>query len=225
VASANGGEPALDPSREARLDMVRHQIEARGIRDERVLEAMRKVPRHLFVPGDLAEEAYDDVALALGEAQTISQPYIVAFMTEALRLSDHARVLEIGTGSGYQAAVLGQIAREVYTVEVRPALAEHAAAVLARLGYSTVHVRCGDGSRGWPEAAPFDGIMVTAAANRIPPALLGQMSDGGRLVLPLGVEAQDLHVVARSGDRLDDAAVLAVRFVPFVWPEDDRDFS
>jgi len=201
--------------------MVRHQIESRGVRDERVLGALERVPRHRFVPPERAEEAHDDVALALSEGQTISQPYIVGLMTEALALAPGARVLEIGTGSGYQAAILGELACEVFTIEIREGLARRAAELLDRLGYANVTVRCGDGSRGWPEEAPFDGVIVTAAADRLPRALVEQLKDGSRLVIPLGGESQDLHVVVKRGGRLDDRAVLAVRFVPFVWPEEE----
>jgi protein-L-isoaspartate(D-aspartate) O-methyltransferase len=199
--------------------MVDSQIRARGIRDERVNQAMARVPRHLFVPDRLQAEAYDDSALALWEGQTISQPYIVAYMTAALEAEPGARILEVGTGSGYQAAVLAEMGATVYTIEVRAELAERARGVLDRLGYRTVHVRCGDGSAGWPEAAPFDGILVTAAPDRIPHALTEQLAPGAHLVIPVGTEVQRLHVVTRAADGLDDRPVLNVRFVPFLWPD------
>ncbi len=179
---------------------------------------MEAVPRHLFVPEHRRPDAYDDSALALIEGQTISQPYIVAYMTAALGVGRSDRVLEIGTGSGYQAAILAKLVGEVYTIEVKAPLAQRAASVLRRLGYSNVHMRCGDGSIGWPEAAPFGGIMVTAAADRIPSALTAQLGEGARLVIPLGSEVQQLHVVTKTGGGLQDEAVLNVRFVPFVWP-------
>jgi protein-L-isoaspartate(D-aspartate) O-methyltransferase len=197
-----------------REQMVEQQIETRGVRDARTLAAMRKVPRHLFVPPGLVDQAYDDHPLPIGHGQTISQPYIVAFMTEALGLEGGETVLEVGTGSGYQAAVLAEIAAHVYTIEILPALADEARERLARLGYSNVKVRAGDGYQGWPEAAPFDAIAVTAAAPRIPEPLQAQLRDGGRLVLPVGDDWQELVVVTRRGDRFETKKVLPVRFVP-----------
>jgi protein-L-isoaspartate(D-aspartate) O-methyltransferase len=198
----------------AREQMVDQQIETRGVRDARTLAAMRKVPRHLFVPPGMAAQAYDDHPLPIGHGQTISQPYIVAFMTEALKLEGGETVLEIGTGSGYQAAVLAEIAARVYSIEIVSALAAEARARLAALGYTNVEVRAGDGYQGWPEAAPFDAIVVTAAAPRIPAPLEAQLRDGGRLVLPVGDEWQELVVVTRRGDRFETKHVLPVRFVP-----------
>jgi protein-L-isoaspartate(D-aspartate) O-methyltransferase len=194
--------------------MVRDQIEGRGIKDPLTLAAMRKVPRHLFVPGGSADQAYGDFPLPIGQGQTISQPYIVAFMTEALGLRGGESVLEIGTGSGYQSAVLSHIAGKVHTIEIVPELAEEARARLERLGYRNVAVRAGDGYAGWPEAAPFDAIIVTAAAPRIPEPLKEQLADGGRLVLPLGDEYQELIVITRRGTSFDERRVLPVRFVP-----------
>ncbi|MBM3840057.1 MAG: protein-L-isoaspartate(D-aspartate) O-methyltransferase [Verrucomicrobia bacterium] len=203
-------------SREAlREAMVRDQIEARGVKDPEVLVAMRRVPRHEFVPERLRDHAYNDHPLPIGEDQTISQPYIVAFMTEALRLKRGQRVLEIGTGSGYQAAVLAELGVEVYTIEIIPSLAERARATLARLNYKSVQVRAGDGYLGWPEAAPFDGIIVTAAPPRVPRPLIDQLKPGARLVVPEGVAEQDLVIYTKAADgQLRREAVLPVRFVP-----------
>ena len=204
---------ASDASR-ARDRMVRDQIEARGVRDPLTLAAMRKVPRHELVPADVRAGAHGDHPLPIGFGQTISQPYIVAFMTEALGLRGGEKVLEVGTGSGYQAAVLAEIAAQVYTIEIVAPLAERARADLARLGYANVHVRAGDGYLGWPEAAPFDAIIVTAAAPKIPEPLKAQLKDGGRLVIPVGEEYQSLVVLTRTGSRFAEQTVLPVRFVP-----------
>ena len=205
--------PGGDYAREREV-MVEEQIAAREVRDARTLAAMRKVPRHLFVPAASVREAYEDHPLPIGHGQTISQPYIVGFMTEALGLKGGDTVLEVGTGSGYQAAVLGEIAARVYTIEIVAPLAEEAAERLHRLGYANVHVRAGDGYLGWPEAAPFDAIMVTAAAPRIPEPLKAQLRDGGRLILPVGDEYQELIVVTRRGTSFEERRVLPVRFVP-----------
>jgi len=203
-----------DEYREERARMVREQIEARGVRDARVLAAMRKVPRHLFVPPDEQPSAYVDSPLLIGYNQTISQPYVVAFMTEALELKPQDRVLEIGTGSGYQAAVLAEVVRDVYTVEIVEPLARTAEERLRHMGYKNVHVRCGDGYRGWPEAAPFDGIMVTAAPDHVPAPLVEQLREGGRLVLPLGRWDQDLIRLRRTSQGITRESLLPVRFVP-----------
>jgi protein-L-isoaspartate(D-aspartate) O-methyltransferase len=200
--------------RQARRGMVRQQIEARGVRDPRVLEAMRKVPRHLFVPPAMQAHAYADTPLPIGHGQTISQPYIVAFMSEAMQLKGGERVLEIGTGSGYQAAVLAELAREVYSVEIVEPLAREAEACLKYLGYTNIKLRVGDGYRGWPEAAPFDAIMVTAAPDHIPPALLEQLAEGGRLILPVGSFFQELVRIRRTKDGTKRESLLPVRFVP-----------
>jgi protein-L-isoaspartate(D-aspartate) O-methyltransferase len=208
----------LDRARQA---MVEEQIAGSGVRDTATLRAMRTVPRHEFVSADLRRSAYEDHPLPIGYGQTISQPYIVAYMTELLALGPRSRVLEIGTGSGYQAAILAGIAREVYTVEIIPQLASGAAERLRRLGYGRVHVRNADGFYGWKEAAPFDAIIVTAAAGFIPPPLIEQLKPGGRLVIPVGsvYGAQSLVLVEKALNRsITTRALLPVRFVPLVHP-------
>jgi len=202
-----------DAGRRAR--MVETQIAARGVRDPRVLDAMRKVPRHRFLDAAARGEAYEDRPVPIGNNQTISQPYIVALMTELLELPPHSRVLEIGTGSGYQSAVLAEIAAEVYSIEILPELAQSAAGKLKELGYANVEVRAGDGYRGWPEHAPFDGIMVTAAPERIPQPLVEQLATGGRMVVPVGGFFQELKVFTKEKDgHLSEKDVIPVRFVP-----------
>jgi protein-L-isoaspartate(D-aspartate) O-methyltransferase len=198
----------------ARERMVRQQLEVRGIGDARVLAAMRKVPRHEFVPAALRIGAYEDGPLPIGHGQTISQPYIVALMSELARLRPDARVLEVGTGSGYQAAVLAELARDVYSIEIVEPLATEAAATLRRLGYERVHVRHGDGYRGWPDVAPFDAILVTAAPEQLPSPLLDQLKEGGRLVIPVGGESQELQVHRRTAAGVVVERVAPVRFVP-----------
>jgi len=211
-AAAQGG-PGFAAKRKA---MVSRQIEARGVRDPLVLKAMSDVPRHLFVPAGLADQAYEDHPLPIGEGQTISQPYIVALMTECLALKGGEKVLEVGTGSGYQAAVLGRIAGSVFTIEINGTLARRAGATLERLGFGNVHIRSGDGFFGWPEEAPFDSVIVTAAAPEIPPALFAQLAEGGRLVIPLGDPAtyQRLTVATKRNGKPVIEQVLDVRFVP-----------
>lgn len=201
-----------------RRRMVQQDIAARGIDDPKVLEAMETVPRHLFVPEGLRRKAYADHPLPIGEGQTISQPYVVALMTEALDLEGKERVLEIGTGSGYQAAVLAGIAAEVYSIEIIPLLADRARRTLKKTGYDRVQLKTGDGYEGWPEKAPFDAIIVTAAANHIPPPLLDQLAVGGRLVLPLGrtTHMQVLTLVTKEKDGLVVDQMGGVRFVPMV---------
>jgi len=198
--------------------MVARQLRARGIRDERVLAAMRKVPRHEFVPSASRDIAYADQPLQIGHGQTISQPYIVAAMTELAALDGRSRVLEVGTGSGYQAAVLAEITREVYTIEIVESLAAEAARTLRRLGYDSVQVRHGDGYLGWKDAAPFDAIIVTAAAPEVPPALLDQLAPGGRLVMPVGREDQELQVHRRTPGGIVVETHFPVRFVPMTRP-------
>ena len=199
-----------------RARMVDTQLRARGIQDQRVLDAMRRVPRHRFVPAREAEHAYADHPVDIGFGQTISQPYIVGYMTEALALGPEARVLEIGTGSGYQSAVLAELAREVYSIEVVPEHAERATRLLEELGYSNVFVRVADGYSGWPEAAPFDGILVAAAPDHVPQPLVDQLKIGCRIVVPVGRGDQDLLVLTRSDDGLREQERLPVRFVPLV---------
>ena len=211
-----------DPWQSRRLRMVESQIEQRDITHPATLAAMRQVPRHLFVPEDLRAKAYADHPLPIGEGQTISQPYIVALMTEQIAPTRDMRVLEIGTGSGYQAAVLAEICAEVFTIELLPELADRAARLLAELGYKNIRTRTGDGWQGWPEAAPFDAIIVTAAAEIIPPALLRQLKDGGRMVIPLGPHgsAQELVLVTKQDGRPSARPLIPVRFVPFVHHSD-----
>jgi len=197
-----------------RAKMVIEQIEARGIRDARVLEAMRRVPRHELVPAELRERAYQDRALPIGHDQTISQPYIVAVMSEALALRPGDRVLEVGTGSGYQAAVLAELCSEVYTIEIVPELAARARTDLTRLGYQNVRVRQGDGYRGWPEYAPFDAVLVAAAPDHVPEALVEQLALGGRLVIPVGGPAQELVLLTRTEEGVERQTLMPVLFVP-----------
>jgi protein-L-isoaspartate(D-aspartate) O-methyltransferase len=208
---------AQDSQTAARRRMVNEQIVDRNVRNPRVLDAMRKVPRHRFVPPALASRAYDDSPLPIGYDQTISQPFIVAYMTEALDVQSSHRVLEIGTGSGYQAAVLGELARTVYTIEIVTELARGAAATLKALGYSNVHVRAGDGYAGWPEHAPFDRIMLTAAPETIPKPLIDQLAPRGRLIAPVGEQGavQWLTIVDKTPKGVTERRTLPVRFVPF----------
>lgn len=202
---------------EQRREMVERQIRRRGVRSERVLAAMLAVPRHEFVPLDFLDVAYTDKPLPIGEGQTISQPYMVAVMSEALELTGAERVLEVGTGCGYQAAVLSLLAREVYSVETHAPLALGAEERLARLGYANVHVHTDDGTLGLPELSPFDGIVVTAAAPEVPPPLLEQLADGGRLVIPVGAaDQQELLAVRREGEKTSSHVVNYCRFVPLV---------
>lgn len=204
----------------ARQQMVERQLKARDITDAAVLRAMTRVPRHRFVSSALASHAYADRALPIDEGQTISQPYIVALMTQLLELGGPEKVLEVGTGSGYQAAVLAEVVARVYTIEILPGLATSAAARLRALGYSRVAVRTGDGYQGWPEAAPFDAIVVTAGATHIPEPLVAQLAEGGRLVIPVGESAgaQELIQGRKIGGRLVTRVVVPVRFVPLVEP-------
>ena len=200
-----------------RAEMVSRQIADRGVRDERVLAAMRKVPRHEFVPGSEQRLAYHDTPLPIGESQTISQPYIVALMTELVRPAPNHRVLDIGTGSGYQAAVLAELVEQVYSIEIETTLAERAAGVLQKLGYHNITVRAGDGYAGWAEHAPFDSIVVAAAPDHIPQPLLDQLKPGGRMVVPVGPIAatQQLRVLEKDATgKVTSTVVAPVRFVP-----------
>lgn len=215
------GAAAVGPQDEAafalkRRDMVASQIAARGVRDPEVLRAMAEVPRHLFVLPQYVDQAYEDRPLPISDGQTISQPYIVGLMTECLAVTKGARVLEIGTGSGYQAAVLASIVDSVFTIEIHEDLARRAGEVLDRLGYRNVRVRAGDGFSGWPEEAPFDGVIVTCAVPEVPPALFAQLGEGGRLVIPLGdVQTyQRLTVITKKAGKPVVKQVLDVRFVP-----------
>jgi protein-L-isoaspartate(D-aspartate) O-methyltransferase len=223
VAGLSCGTTGSEPGRRAEQDwagkrkqMVDEQLRARDIRNEQVLGAMLEVPRHLFVPESEREHAYDDGPLPIGHGQTISQPYIVAFMTQALDLAPDHRVLEIGTGSGYQAAVLGRLVRDVYTIEILEPLAERARATLSPLGYRNIHIRTGNGYFGWPEHAPFDRIMVTAAPDEVPQALVEQLKMDGLMVIPVGTGVQQLRVLRRTTKGMELLDTLPVRFVPMV---------
>ena len=196
--------------------MVKSQIEARGIKDKKVLEAMRKVARHEFVSEDMKSFAYNDEPLPIGEGQTISQPYIVAYMTEMLHLKKEERVLEVGTGSGYQAAILAEIAREVYTIEIIESLSLKAQKVLEELGYTNVHFKIGDGSFGWREHSPYDAIIVTAAPEKIPDTLREQLKLSGRMIIPVGMTFQELILITREKNKFKKKRLLPVRFVPLI---------
>jgi protein-L-isoaspartate(D-aspartate) O-methyltransferase len=199
-----------------RTSMVRHQIEARGVKDKKVLKALLKVKRHLFVPASYRSDAYEDNPLPIGEGQTISQPYIVGFMTEALELKATDRVLEIGTGSGYQAAILAEIAKQVYSIEIVPDLGKRSRALLSKLGYKNINVRIGDGYAGWPDKAPFDAIILTASPPKIPPPLIEQLKVGGHLVAPVGKlsEFQQLVRLTKTKKGIKRDTLMGVRFVP-----------
>ncbi len=197
--------------------MVEKQIIARDITDERLLAALRKVPRHLFVPEDVRSAAYNDSPLPIGYGQTISQPFIVAFMTDVARIQRDTRILEIGTGSGYQAAIAAELSDHVYSIEIVPELATRAAATLQATGYERVHLRQGDGYHGWPDAAPFDVIIVTAAADTIPPPLVAQLAENGRMIIPIGPQfgAQNLILVTKQNGKPRTRTLMPVAFVPF----------
>jgi protein-L-isoaspartate(D-aspartate) O-methyltransferase len=216
VGEPEPGKDNSDPLAEARREMVERQIAERGVKDKRVLDAMREVPRHEFVPKELRDLAYTDQPLPIGHDQTISQPYIVAFMTEALDPQATDKVLEIGTGSGYQAAVLAGLVDHVYSIEIVEPLAERAAATLKRLDFAKVTVKAGDGYRGWPEHAPFDAVIVTCAPDHVPEPLVNQLREGGRMIIPVGGEfgAQELYLLRKKDGKVTRTAVLPVRFVP-----------
>ncbi len=218
-APENPAKPSAAAQRDDRFQplrerMVREQLQARDVKDSRVLDAMLRVPRHEFVTPELIGSAYDDNALPLMLGQTISQPYIVGYMTQALELRGRERVLEIGTGSGYQAAVLAEVAAEVYTVEILPDLSDRAQSILNRLGYQNIHFRIGDGYQGWPEAAPFDGIIVTAAPDHVPQPLVDQLKSGGRMIIPVGRFDQDLILIEKGERGVTRRSTMPVRFVP-----------
>ncbi len=196
--------------------MVRNQVEARGVKDGRILDAMRKVPRHLFVPWNMRSYAYHDEPLPIGEGQTISQPYIVAYMSEVLHLKGNERILEVGTGSGYQAAILAEIAKEVFTMEIVRNLSLKAEKVLKKLGYKNIYFRIGDGTLGWNEHAPYDAIMVTAAPAEVPQALREQLNISGRMIIPVGSTFQELVLVMREKKKFKEKKLLPVRFVPLI---------
>ncbi|MBI2212902.1 MAG: protein-L-isoaspartate(D-aspartate) O-methyltransferase [Acidobacteria bacterium] len=199
---------------EERRRMVETQLAARDIRDPKVLAAMKRVPRHLFVPENERRYAYGDGPLPIGQGQTISQPYIVAYMTQALELQPGDRVLEVGTGSGYQAAVLAELVKEVYTIEILPELARRAELVLIELGFTNVYVRAGDGYRGWPGKDPFDAIIVTAAPDHIPQPLIDQLKVGGKLVIPVGAWDQEMLIITKTDKGVLERRTIGVRFVP-----------
>lgn len=215
----------VDDMKAQRLKMVKDQLIRRGIKDKRVLEAMKNIPRHLFVDKSLRRRAYGDHPLPIGEGQTISQPYVVALMTEALDLKPSDRVLEIGTGSGYQAAVLAEIVKEVFTIEIRERLQKRASKLLKELGYKNIKTKYADGYFGWEEYAPFDAIIITASANHIPPPLIKQLKKGGRLIIPLGstVYYQTLTLVTKKDDgELDVKQLGGVAFVPMIGEAQKR---
>ena len=200
-----------------RQQMVEQQLKARGIKDERVLAAMAKLPREEFVPADARVDAYEDGPLPIGYDQTISQPYIVAFMTEQLRPKPSDRVLEIGSGSGYQAAILAELVADVYTIDIVEPLAKTAEATLQRLGYKNVHIKVGDGYNGWPEEMPFDAIIVTCAPEKVPQPLVDQLKNGGRMVIPVGERfAQQLYLLEKKNGQMKESVILPVRFVPML---------
>ncbi len=217
VVVAGFAESSAEKARaKARRQMVEHDLRTRGIEDASVLKAMQQVPRHLFVPENRRRLAYGDFPLPIGKKQTISQPYIVAFMTQSLNLKKTDKILEIGTGSGYQAAVLAEIVARVYTIEIIPSLAKKAAGLLQSLAYTNIEVKAGDGFFGWPEAAPFDAIILTCSAEKIPQALIDQLKEGGRIILPLGRRnaIQSLILATKRSGKLDKEKILPVRFVP-----------
>jgi protein-L-isoaspartate(D-aspartate) O-methyltransferase len=206
-----------DPFRKEREQLVTQSIEKRGVKHQAVLKSMKTVPRHSFVPENSISRAYDDRPLGIGYGQTISQPYIVAYMTEVIDPKPEYKVLEVGTGSGYQAAVLAEIVKEVYTIEIVPELGNAATARLKKLGYNNVHVKVSDGYHGWPDQGPYDAIMVTAAAEFIPPPLLQQLKEGGKMVIPIGSPYmnQTLMLVEKKGKKVTTKSLLPVVFVPF----------
>ncbi len=224
LVPACGEKPPTGPARDYRRgrELMVAQLRQYGISDEKVLAALGKVPRHLFIPEKYRDtyDPYGDYPGPIGYGQTISQPYIVAYMTERLDVKPGEKILEIGTGSGYQAAILAELGAEVYTIEIVPELAAHAKKVLAEQGYPSVHVRAGDGYQGWPEQAPFDAIIVTCAPDQIPPALVEELKEGGRMILPLGEWSQRLVICRKKGGKIEVEEDLPVRFVPMVHGEE-----
>lgn len=219
IATAGCGQhsPTAADFAAQRKRMVERQLQARGIKDDRVLAAMAKVPREEFIPVDARANAYEDGPLPIGYDQTISQPYIVAFMTEQLRLKPSDRVLEIGSGSGYQAAILAELVADIYTIEIVEPLAKTAEATLQHLRYKNVHIKAGDGYKGWPEEAPFDAIIVTCAPENVPQPLTDQLKEGGRMVIPVGEQfAQQLYLLEKKNGQLKESVTLPVRFVPML---------
>lgn len=219
IFGCNGVKEKKDENQNDRFEQMRHkmveyQIKARGIQDTRVLEVLGKIPRHLFVPENLKDQAYNDEPLPIGSGQTISQPYIVAYMTEQLQLEGAEKVLEIGTGSGYQAAVLAELVQRVYSIEIIPELSYQAQKVLDILGYTNIEFKIGNGYFGWPDEAPFDAIIVTAAPEKIPQTLIDQLKIGGRMIIPVGDFFQNLYLVEKKEDGIKKENKLPVRFVP-----------
>src|SRR5437868_12107498 len=225
LAAGGCGQKALQPSDFAaqRQQMVERQLMTRGINDQRVLAAMAKVPREEFVTQEARSASYEDGPLPIGYGQTISQPYVVAFMTEQLRPKPSDRVLEVGTGSGYQAAILAELVSDVYSIEIVEPLAKDAEATLQRLGYKNVHVKVGDGYKGWPEEAPFNAVIVTCAPEKVPQSLVEQLKDDGRMVIPVGEQfAQQLYVLETKNGQLKESVTLPVRFVPMTREAEKR---
>jgi len=214
VLLSAAGSDSGDPYAEMRWGMVEDQIISRGIRDSAVINAMLRIPRHEFVPGKFRESAYNDSPIPIGRGQTISQPYIVALMSEILRPAPGRKILEVGTGSGYQTAILAETGAEVYTIEIIPEIAERTRLLLEKLGYADINFRIGDGYSGWEENAPYDGIIVTAAPGNVPEALVSQLKEGGRMVIPVGGEEQELLLIEKSEKGVAYRKVTSVRFVP-----------
>ena len=225
LACQDGAETMDSEKRlqELRKEMVEKQIRARGVKDPAVLDAMMRVERHHFVPQGLETAAYNDNPLSIGEGQTISQPYIVALMTELAGVHKNSKVLEIGTGSGYQAAVLAVLASEVFTIEIIESLGNQAKQKLDALGYDNVHVRIGDGYKGWPEEAPFDAILVTAAPDHVPQPLVDQLKTGGKLIIPVGDYYQDLAVITKTPKGVEQEKIIPVRFVPMTGEAESKE--
>lgn len=223
ISCSHAAPPTTAEYLERRYTMVKRQIEDRGIKDPRLLAAMREIPRHEFVPEEARQSAYEDRPLGIGFGQTISQPYIVAFMTEQLAPKPGDRILEVGTGSGYQAAILSKLVAEVFSIEIVPQLAESAAATLKKLNLQNVQTKAGDGYKGWPEHAPFDAIIVTCAPDHVPNPLVKQLKEGGRMIVPVGgVGEQSLYLLEKRDGKIEQKSVLPVRFVPMTGEAQTR---